>query len=137
MFIYWAQSVILGLFTIVSILGVDSSALATDLKKPFDERGGSEKITPNFAWDIKYMLAGFFTLHYGLFHWGYFSFIVDSGIFGSVNFADTNLWLACCFFFGNHHYSHIISGTKGRREPRMSTNSSLPSTGGSSRCISP
>jgi len=107
MFVYWAQSVIIGLFTVVSILSADSSALAADLQKPVDERGGSKKITPRFAWVYTYMLAGFFTLHYGLFHWGYFTFIVDSGIFGNVNFADTNLWLSCGFFFANHLYSHI------------------------------
>jgi len=115
MFVYWAQSVIIGLFTVVSILSADSSALAADLQKPVDERGGSKKITPRFAWVYTYMLAGFFTLHYGLFHWGYFTFIVDSGLFGNVNFADTNLWLSCGFFFANHLYSHITYRHEGQK----------------------
>ena len=115
MFIYWAQSVIIGLFTVVSILGTDSSVLAVDLQKPVDERGGVEKITPRFAWAYTYMLAGFFTLHYGLFHWGYFTFIVDSGLFGSVNFTDSSIWLSCGFFFANHLYSHITYRHEGQK----------------------
>jgi hypothetical protein len=115
MFVYWAQSVIIGLFTGVSILGTDSSVLAADLQKPVDEQGGSKKITPLFASFYKYILAGFFTLHYGLFHWGYFAFIVDSGLFGNVNFGDTSLWLSCGFFFANHLYSHITYRHEGQK----------------------
>lgn len=115
MFVYWAQSVIIGLFTVLSILGADSSALAADLRKPFDEQGGSKNITSRFVWFYKFMLAGFFTLHYGLFHWGYLTFIVDSGIFGNVNFADTSLWLSCGFFFANHFYSHITYRHEGQK----------------------
>jgi hypothetical protein len=107
MFIYWAQSIIIGIFTVISLLGADTAALGADLQKPIDERGGSEKISTRFVWFYKCMLAGFFTLHYGLFHWGYYAFIVESGIFGTVNFADPNLWLSCGLFFANHLYSHI------------------------------
>jgi hypothetical protein len=116
MFIYWAQSIIIGFFTVVSLLGADTGALGADLQKPIDERGGTEKITPRFVWFYKCMLAGFFTLHYGLFHWGYYAFIVESGLFGTVNFADPNLWLSCALFFANHLYSHITyrhEGPKG------------------------
>ncbi len=107
MFIYWAQSIIIGIFSVVSILGADTAALGADLQKPIDERGGSEKITPRFVWTYKCIMAGFFTLHYGLFHWGYYTFIVESGLFGTVNFADPGIWLSCGLFFANHLYSHI------------------------------
>ena len=113
MFIYWAQSIIIGIFTVISLLGADTASLGADLQKPIDERGGSEKITPRFIWSYKCTLAGFFTLHYGLFHWGYYSFIVDSGLFGTVNFADPNLWLSCGLFFVNHLYSHMTYRNKG------------------------
>jgi hypothetical protein len=116
MFIYWAQSIIIGIFTVISLLGADTAALGADLQKPIHERGGSEKITSRFVWSFKCVLAGFFTLHYGLFHWGYFTFIVESGLFGTVNFADPNLWLSCTLFFANHLYSHITyrhEGPKG------------------------
>ena len=107
MFIYWAQSIIIGIFTVVSLIGADTAALGADLQKPIDEREGTEKITPRFVWFYKFMIAGFFTLHYGLFHWGYYTFIVESGLFGTVNFSDPGIWLSCALFFANHLYSHI------------------------------
>jgi hypothetical protein len=116
MFIYWSQSVIIGLFSVISLLGADTDALLADLQKPIDERGGSDKITPRFVWFYKCMLAGFFALHYGLFHWGYYEFIVESGLFGAVNFADPNIWLSCGLFFANHLYSHITYRRKGPKD---------------------
>ncbi len=136
MFVYWAQSVIIGLFTVVSILGADSSFLAADLRKPVDEQAGSKKITPIFASFYQFILAGFFTLHYGLFHWGYFIFIVDSGIFGNVNFADTSLWLSCGFFFANHLYSHITYRHEGQKGAGYVNEQFFTRTGGLSRCTS-
>jgi hypothetical protein len=116
MFIYWAQSVIIGIFSVISLLGTDIEALQADLQKPIDERGGTEKISPRFVRFYKCMLAGFFTLHYGLFHWGYYTFIVESGIFGTVNFADPGIWLSCGLFFANHLYSHITYRHKGPKD---------------------
>jgi hypothetical protein len=116
MFIYWAQSIIIGIFSVVSILGADTAALGADLQKPIDERGGSDKITPRFVWTYKCIMAGFFTLHYGLFHWGYYTFIVESGLFGTVNFADPGIWLSCGLFFANHFYSHITYRRQGPKD---------------------
>jgi hypothetical protein len=116
MFIYWAQSIIIGIFSVVSILGADTAALGADLQKPIDERGGSDKITPRFVWTYKCIMAGFFTLHYGLFHWGYYTFIVESGLFGTVNFADPGIWLSCGLFFANHLYSHITYRRQGPKD---------------------
>ena len=118
MFIYWAQSVIIGIFSVVSILGADTESLRENLQKPIDERGGTDKVTSRFAWFYQCLLAGFFTVHYGLFHWGYFSFIVESGIFGTVNFADPGIWLSCGLFFVNHLYSHLTYRHKGPKDYR-------------------
>lgn len=113
MFIYWAQSIIIGIFTVISLLSADKAALGADLQKPIDERGGMEMITPRFVWFYTYMLAGFFTLHYGLFHWVYLNFIVESGFFGTVNLADPHIWLSCALFFANHLYSYITYRNEG------------------------
>jgi hypothetical protein len=118
MFIYWAQSIIIGIFSVISLLGADTEALRADLQKPIDERGGSEKIAPWFVWFYKCMIAGFFCLHYGLFHAGYYFLVVDSGLFGTVNFADPNIWLSCGLFFANHLYSHITYRDKGPKDYR-------------------
>ncbi len=107
LFIYWSQSIILGLFTVISIQGADTDALSADLNKPILEQSGTERFSPRLVWFYRCGLAGFFTLHYGIFHWVYFGFIVDFGIFGEVNFADPGIWLSCGLFFANHLYSHI------------------------------
>jgi hypothetical protein len=60
-----------------------------------------------YIWLYKCVLAGFFALHYGLFHYGYFSFIVESGLFGSVNFSNPDNYIACGLFFANHLYSFL------------------------------
>jgi hypothetical protein len=115
LFIYWSQSIIIGIFTVISILGADTAALAADIEKPIREQGGSVTITPCYAGFYKCGLAGFFTLHYGIFHWAYFSFIVESGLFEPVNFSDPGIWLSCGLFFANHFYSHIRYRHEGAR----------------------
>ena len=118
MFVYWAQSVVIGIFSVISILGADTENLLKNLQKPIDEQGGTGKVTSRFTWTYKCILAGFFTLHYGLFHWGYYSFIVGSAIFGTVNFADPGIWLSCALFFANHLYSYITYRHKGAKDYR-------------------
>jgi hypothetical protein len=118
MFIYWAQSIIIGIFSVISILGADTESLRKNLQKPIDERGGTDKITSQLAWLYKCLLAGFFTVHYGLFHWGYYSVIMGSGLFGTVNVADPGIWLSCGLFFANHLYSHLTYRHKGPRDFR-------------------
>lgn len=107
LFIYWVQSVIIGIFTVVSLLGADTAALASDISKSLKESGGSGTVSAHFVGFYKCLLAGFFALHYGLFHWGYFSFIVGSGVFGVVDYTSPDLWISCGIFLGNHLYSSL------------------------------
>jgi len=107
MFIYWAQSVIIGIFAVVSLLGADTAALASEMEKSLRESGGSGNVSVRFTLFYKCLLAGFFALHYGLFHWGYYSLIVESGLFGTVNFSSPDVWASCGLFFANHLYSHL------------------------------
>jgi hypothetical protein len=118
MFVYWAQSIIIGLFSVISILGADTESLRENLQKPIDEQGGTATVTHRFVWFYPFLLAGFFTVHYGLFHWGYYSFIVESGLFGTVNFTDYGIWFSCALFFANHLYSHITYRNKGPKDYR-------------------
>jgi Family of unknown function (DUF6498) len=116
MFIYLTQSLIIGFFTVVSLLTADTATLAAELEKPIREQGGAATVTPRFAFFYQCFLAGFFTLHYGLFHWGYYSFIAESGLFGTVNLSDPGIWLSCGLFLANHLYSYITfrhDGPKG------------------------
>jgi hypothetical protein len=112
MFIYWAQSIIIGFFTVVALLGADTPALGADLSKPILERGGSA-VSSRYVEFYKLLLAGFFCLHYGIFHWAYYTFIVESGLFGTVNFSDPGIWFSCGLFFVNHLYSFITFRNRG------------------------
>jgi len=107
LFIYWAQSVIIGIFAVVSLLSADTTALAGEFGKAQAEAGGSPVVSRRFAGFYKVLLAGFFTLHYGLFHWGYYSFIVEGWIFGPVDFTAAGIWISCALFFATHLYSFL------------------------------
>jgi hypothetical protein len=107
MFIYWAQSIIIGFFTVMTLLRADIAPPIPGLEPPESQPGGPRTITIHNPWIIKFFLSGFFALHYGFFHWAYYSFIVDSGFFGIVHFSDPGIWLSCGLFFANHFYSYI------------------------------
>ena len=95
--IYWAQSILIGIFTIITLLTAGMTPQAED-GQPAKSEGRS-------SWKARIFLAGFFALHYGAFHWGYYSIIVEDGIFGPVDFANTGVWASCGLFFANHLYS--------------------------------
>lgn len=118
MFIYWTQSIVIGIFSVISILGADTAALQGDLQRPIDERGGTEKVSHRFAWFYQCLMAGFFTLHYGLFHLGYLFIITDAELFGAVNFSDPGIWLASGLFFANHLYSYLTFRHAGPKDYR-------------------
>ena len=107
MFIYWAQSVIIGIFTVISLLTADTAILASEMGASLKESGGSDTVSFGFVTCYKALLAGFFALHYGLFHWGYLGFIVDTGLFGTVDLSNPDVWIACGLFFANHSYSFL------------------------------
>jgi hypothetical protein len=87
--VYWFQSVTIGLFAIVRLLGVPPGV---------DGRGRLQGIA----------LAGFFALHYGLFHLVYLIFIVTFALTGMYGLADPlGIALGCAVFFGNHLVSYL------------------------------
>jgi hypothetical protein len=94
LFIYWAQSIIIGIFTIITLL-------TAGMAQPASKGGGWSSLK------VRIFLAGFFALHYGAFHWAYYSIIVESGLFGPVDFANTGVWASCGLFFANHLYSFL------------------------------
>jgi hypothetical protein len=87
--VYWFQSVTIGLFTVVRLLGVPPGA---------DGRGRFQGVA----------LAGFFALHYGLFHLVYLVFIATFAFTGMYGFADPlGIALGCTVFFLNHLVSYL------------------------------
>lgn len=121
LFIYWAQSIIIGIFAVISILFSDTSTLLADLNKSLADNGRKPTYTGSAVWIYKGAMAGFFTLHYGIFHWAYYSFIVESGIFGPVDLSNWGLWASCFLFFGNHLYSYLYHRRGERQGARFIT----------------
>ncbi|MDT8357206.1 MAG: DUF6498-containing protein [Methanomicrobiaceae archaeon] len=108
MFIYWAQSIFIGIFTVISILDLRiSDAPEGELQRMFSgslSDAGARKFFPFY----KLIMAGFFTLHYGLFHWGYLGFIVGFGFFHAGDLTENRgILLVLTLFFVNHLYSFL------------------------------
>lgn len=107
MFSYWVQSVMIGVFTALSLLTAGSA-------REFPAPPAGDSTAATLATLDKYgSIIGrvgitlFFIVHYGIFHFAYYEFIVGSGIFGPVNFSAPGLYLSCGLFFCNHLYSFI------------------------------
>jgi hypothetical protein len=92
MIIYWIQSIIIGVFNVAKMLS---------LKMPFKERGVPQKE----AMIGKIFMAGFFTVHYGFFHFGYYEFL--RGSFSKIDF--NLLVITSAVFFINHLFSFIYN----------------------------
>jgi len=115
LFVYWAQSIIIGLFAVIAILSCDRTTLIADMNTP-DPDAPKKKIWNEHNIRLYLLvMAGFFCLHYGLFHWGYFAFIVDGGLFGPPDFSNPGVWASCGIFFFNHLYSFLYNRGKERQ----------------------
>ncbi len=57
LFIYWSQSIIIGIFTVVSLLSANTAALAADFEKPGQARGGQGTVNTRHIWFYKCFLA--------------------------------------------------------------------------------
>jgi hypothetical protein len=87
--VYWFQSVTIGLFTLVRLLGITAGG------------DGRERLKG-------IALAGFFAVHYGLFHFVYLVFIVAFVLSGAYGIADPlGIAVGCAVFFVNHLVSFI------------------------------
>ena len=113
-FIYWAQSVIIGFFAFLSILFTDTSAMTDGITRTTTMPDGSKLVRKGNAGTFKVIMAGFFAFHYGFFHLVYFFFIVDSGIFGPVGFSDPGIAISCGLFFAIHAYSFLYHRQRGK-----------------------
>lgn len=93
---YWFQSVIIGVFN-VARLAMFSGFTSSDKIK--------DKKTARLA---AYFLAFFFALHYGGFHWGYWSFL--RGWARHVDMAA--VLVPSAVFFANHLFSYLYNYKK-------------------------
>ncbi|MDD5020394.1 MAG: DUF6498-containing protein [Candidatus Omnitrophica bacterium] len=94
MFIYCGQNIIIGFFNVVRILSV----------RRVDTPRQPDVEVPSV---VKYVMAGFFTLHYGLFNFGYFQFI------GRPAAAEWGwIWASLGVFFAHHLFSFQYHGRR-------------------------
>lgn len=90
--IYWFQSVTIGLFTFTRLLGI----------REFPGAGGRTGRLPGL------FLAGFFAVHYGLFHLVYLVFLAGFVLTGTYGIADLpGIALGCVVFLLNHLVSFL------------------------------
>ncbi len=97
MFIYWAQSIIIGYFSIRRML---------DLKRFSTENFKSNGVRPPENEATKRSTATFFAFHYGAFHAGYMVFLV-AGNQGEHRFSWIVVAICTAAFYLNHRYSYI------------------------------
>jgi hypothetical protein len=108
MFIYWAQSIFIGFFAVISILDLRAcDAPQGEMQRMFSgslSDADARKFFPFY----KLVMAGFFTLHYGLFHWAYLAFIINLGFLqeGDIT-GHAGVLLVLALFFSNHLYSFL------------------------------
>jgi hypothetical protein len=106
MLVYWMQSVVIGIANVFRMLNLDefSTEDFTMNDQPVDP-------TP----ETKLQVAGFFTLHFGMFHLVYFVFMM-SGEFGDPRLG-MDLLICGAAFAVNHWYSyqyHLESDRSGK-----------------------
>jgi Family of unknown function (DUF6498) len=104
MFVYWLQSVTIGASYCARMLALDK----------FSTEGfkiNNHAVAPTAA--TKRQTAGFFAIHYGMFHAVYLLFIGSAAPAGT--FADLQLWGCGLAFALNHVYSYRYNREADRR----------------------
>jgi len=106
MFIYWCQSVIIGVFTFFKILNL----------KNFSTEGMRFSNGPALpTTGTKIGMAFFFLFHYGFFHFGYFFFLIANPFFdisSQTSFTGLTILIVIVVFFINHLFSFLYNREK-------------------------
>ncbi len=108
MWVYWFQSVIIGVFTFLKILRLrDSSFAAVSVR---NEAGELVEATAEYK---RIFFAVFFTAHYGLFHLVYALLLLSGALSpyadGSQQVDTSSAYLAIATFFFSHLFSFLYN----------------------------
>jgi len=120
MFIYWCQSIIIGIFYFFKILNL----------KDFSTEGlyiNNRPVGPTK--ETKISTATFFAFHYGFFHFGYFMFLIANPFTRSkLDLQDTFfIFLAVATFFVSHLFSFLHNKEKdSKKKPNIGKIMFLP-----------
>ncbi|MDD1683862.1 MAG: DUF6498-containing protein [Methanoregula sp.] len=108
-FIFWAQSLIIGFFSAVSLLFADTGLLAAEMGKAGAEAGRPPVMGRGRIWIFKIAVSGFFCVHYGLFHLFYFILYFWNDSFSLAKATGTTVLVPLAFFSFHHLFSLLWS----------------------------
>lgn len=132
LWIYWFQSVVIGIFNFIRILELKDYSTE-------DVRFGGQQPEPSPGFKIA--MAFFFAFHYGFFHLGYFIFMIIglpmATMLAQFNGADidpelvatTGPWvvlIAAGAFFVNHLFSYLYNRKKESKKQKIGTVMTYP-----------
>jgi len=109
LFIFWAQSLIIGFFSAVSLLFADTELIAAEMGKAGAEAGRNPQMGKGRIWLFKIAVAVFFCIHFGLFHLFYFILFFWNDTFSPATVMGTAVILALALFFFTHFFSLLWS----------------------------
>jgi hypothetical protein len=106
--VFWWQNVIIGIFNVIRILTYPDELL----KGATISKGNTPVLSgEKAAKAAKIFLAGFFAVHYGFFHFGYYSFLTQ--YFKTVNAGLAFLMIAA--FSLQEGYAYLVSRFSGEK----------------------
>jgi hypothetical protein len=104
MWIYWAQSVIIGIFNFIRILSLKDFSID---KLYFVNLSGKPALI------VKIIVAFFFAFHYGFFHLAYFVFLIVISLQNSISHgvivSTGAVLIGVAIFLANHLFSYILN----------------------------
>lgn len=108
LWVYWSQSIIIGFFNVLKIVCASDAQIDTN---PIRINKKTIESKPR----AKLFLAGFFTVHFGLFHVAYFVCLLIAPFGGSTDtFVFSTILPATLLFFLNHLFSFFYNRRRER-----------------------
>ena len=121
LWIYWCQSVIIGVFNFVKILGLKD--FSTENVK-INER----PVSPTTG--TKLFMAFFFAFHYGLFHLAYMIFLLTFSLAQSISYGVLtgigSIVLAAGIFFVTHLFSYFYNRKRDTKKQNIGSVMAFP-----------
>lgn len=115
--IYWSQSVIIGLFTFFRIIALKKPVnLKKKAEKNIDSKKQTELTETQLFYLNKFMVAPFFLFHYGAFHLVYFVFLIF--MFKVNLYYVMTILIVAALFFLNHLISFLLNLKKDNEEKK-------------------
>lgn len=117
LWIYWMQSIIIGVFYFLKILIVNNISIELPIQNYPNRK---------YFGNLKYFLAVFFLIHYGIFHLVYMAFLsmpffLNLEIY-KFSFYSLEILISVGLFFANHLFSFLYNFRQDR-EKKMNINS--------------